>query len=729
MKKLLAIVFFAFILTPLSAQVYEVKSPNGSLTFRLTVGSDLKYSVTHGTTWLIIPSPIALRVNGGTVLGANPVVNNTQVNSVNTTITNLYGKNRTLDEVYNERRIDFNGNYSLIIRVYDEGVAYRFVTSLTGEMIVDFETATFNLAGTPSVFFPEADDAMTTWERSYLRFNSINEIAVNRFSVTPTMFSYPALGFRVLIAESDVFDYPGMYIQRTSSGMLGKWAAYPKTVADPDDIFKARKVLTRESYIAKTQGTREFPWRVVIVSTDDKDLLTNQLIYKLARPSVIQDESFIVPGKSAWEWWHDAILETTTIPSGTANLSYELYKYYVDFAAEYKLEYMTLDAGWKEEYLAEICQYAASKGVKIFVWDFINLAVEDPNRLAFLKAFGIAGVKIDFIDRDDQIAINWLESIAKRSAELGMMVIFHGVSKPTGLERTYPNIVNYEAIHGAEQSKWNATANPDYHLEFPFIRMLAGPLDYTPGSLRNIHVSQFNPIPVGIPNTMGTRARELAMYILFDQPLGYLCDSPTEYRSVPNFINFLSKVPTVWDETIPLAAEVGEYAVLAKRKGEEWYVAAMTNSEARQVEIDFSFLPTGEYFAEVNSDNEFTDINAKVMTREMVTISNTSKMTFDLVQGGAAVLRINNLITSIGEKRTSAFTVFIDQASTRLTIQSDHYLDTFYIVDAMGRMHDVIYPSKDQKEVSTDISTLPGGQLYLVYGKTSGGQRVAKFFK
>jgi alpha-glucosidase len=728
MKRLLVATLLTFFLTPLLAQVYNITSPNGNLTFSLTVGSDLKYTVTHGSTSLITSSAIALRVNGGTVLGANPVVANTQTTSVNNTITNLYGKNKTLDEIYNERRIDFNGNYSLVIRAYDEGVAYRFVTSLASEMIVDSETATFNLAGSPSVFFPEADAAMTTWERSYTRFNSISEIAVNRFSVTPTMFSYPSLGFRVLVAESDVFDYPGMYIQRTSTGMLGKWAAYPKTV-NPGDIYQARRVLTRENYIAKTKGTREFPWRVVIVSTADKDLLINQLIYKLARPSVLTNESYIIPGKSAWEWWHDAILETTAIPSGTKNLSFDLYKFYVDFAAENKLEYMTLDAGWKEEYLAQLCQYAAAKGVKIFIWDFINLAVEDPNRLAFLKTFGIAGVKIDFIDRDDQLANNWVENIAKRCAELGLMVIFHGCSKPTGLERTYPNIVNYEAIHGAEQSKWNATANPDYHLEFPFIRMLAGPLDYTPGSMRNVHVSQFAPITPGIPNTMGTRARELAMYVLFDQPLGYLCDSPTEYRKFPDVMGFLSKVPTTWDETVPLAAEVGEYAVLAKRNGEEWYVAAMTNAKARQVEIDFSFLPQGNFFAEVLRDNEFSDINAKVMTREVISVSNTSKLSINLVKAGGAVLRVNDIITGIEQERTSSFTVYTDQARTRLTIQSDDNLDTIYIVDVMGRMRDVIYTQKDQKEVSADISTLPSGQLYLVYGKTAGGTRAAKFFK
>ncbi|HCZ37685.1 MAG TPA: hypothetical protein DHV26_17335, partial [Cytophagales bacterium] len=390
---------------------------------------------------------------------------------------------------------------------------------------------------------------------------------------------------------------------------------------------------------------------------------------------------------------------------------------------------ITLDAGWSTDYAAQLCQYAATKNVKVFLWDFINLPVMNSNRLAQLKALGAAGVKIDLIERDDQIANNWVELIAQRCAELGLMVIFHGVGKPTGLERTYPNIVNFEAVRGAECLKWDQTANPDYHLEFPFIRMLAGPLDYTPGSMRNVHVSQFSPTPTGIPMSMGTRSHELAMYILFDQPLGYLCDSPTEYRKFPEVMGFLSKVPTSWDETIPLSAKVGEHAVLAKRKGEEWYVAAMTNSQARQVEIDFSFLPEGDYFAEVLRDNEFSDVNAKILTREVIVVNSSSTRTINLTKAGGAVLRINNLVTSVGVETKSTFTVSTDLARTRLTIRSDDNLDTIYIVNAMGRVYEVIYPQENLKEINTNIAMLPSGQMYLVYCKTKGGQRVGKFLK
>lgn len=728
MKRIVIVIFLSISLS-VWAQPYVVTSPDGNLVLSLNIGTDIKYTVSHNGTELITPSAIALTVNGGQVLGANPVVLNTGTRSVNNTITPLYGKNKTLAEAFNELTIIFDANYSLILRAYNEGVAYRFVTSLAGEITVDAETATFNLAGTPGVFFPEADASMHSWERSYYRYNSINQIAVNRFAVTPTMFSYPTEGLRVVIAESDLFDYPGMYVQRTSQGMVGKWAAYPKTVSEPDNIYAYHRVLTREVYIAKTQGAREFPWRVVIVSDDDKNLLTNQLIYKLARPSVLTNTDYIVPGKSVWEWWHDAILETTSIPSGLSNLSYDLYKYYVDFAAQYKIEYITLDAGWSTSYVAQLCQYAASKNVKVFLWDFINLPVENPNRLAQLKALGAAGVKVDLIERDDQVANNWVEQIAQQCADLGLMVIFHGVGKPTGLERTYPNIINFEAVRGAECLKWDQSANPDYHLEFPFIRMLAGPIDYTPGSMRNVHVSQFWPTPTGIPMSMGTRAHELAMYILYDQPLGYLCDSPTEYRKFPEVMGFLSKVPTSWDETIPLAAEVGEYAVLAKRKGEEWYVAAMTNTKARNVEIDFSFLPEGDFFAEVLRDNEFSDVNAKIMTREVIVLNQDTKRTFSLTKSGGATLRINSLVTGVEKEKPSHFSVFTNPSRTQLIVQSENNLDTIYIVDMAGRVHDVAYAYINQQEVCMDISILPNGQVYVVYAKDTKGQHVAKFIK
>jgi len=713
------------------AQQYEVKSPNNLLSISINVDGTISYQVSRNGTPLINSSAISVELNTGVTLGSSAEVSGTSTRTVDDDITRLYGKSATLKDNFNELTINFTQDYSLIVRAYNEGVAWRFVTAMAGDVIVNSETATFNFAGTPGVIFPEADIEMRSWERSYYTYGSINEIAVNRFCVTPALFTYQSEGIKVAVAESDLFDYPGMYLQRTATGMKGKWAQYPKTVSDPDNIYSYHRVTERESFLAKTKGTREYPWRVVIVTADDKDLLNTELIYKLAKPSVLTNTSYIKPGKSAWEWWHDAILETNSIPSGLNNLNYELYKYYVDFAAQYGLEYITMDAGWNTSYASQLCQYAATKNVKVFAWDFINMPIEQPGRLALLKALGIAGVKIDLIERDDQVAINWFENIAKQCADLGMMVIFHGCGKPTGLQRTYPNVVNFEAVRGAECDKWDDSANPDYHLQFPFIRMLGGPLDYTPGSMRNVHRSQFTPTGSGIPKSMGTRAHEVAMYVVFDQPLGYLCDSPTEYRKFDDVIKFISKVPTSWNETIPLSAEVGKYAVSAKRRDEAWHVAAMTNGDPRDVEVDFSFLPAGDFFAEIIRDNQSTDTNAKSITREIVPITNQSKITYHLSQGGGVVMAISNLtITGIADKVEKRFSVYQNAARTQLTVNTEEPLETVYIADVTGKILLTRDMSRENRlTTDIDISHLNNGQVYLVYGNTKTKAYATKFMK
>jgi alpha-glucosidase len=713
------------------AQQYNVTSPNGLLKMDLDVSSIIQYEVTHGENVLITPSAISLTLNTGLVLGKNAVVSSTERRSVNESIERIYGKNASLSDHFNELKIIFTENYSLIVRAYDEGIAYRFVTDLGGEVIVEAEEASFNFEGTPGVIFPEADGAMQSWERAYYTYESLEQIAAGRFSITPTMFTFASTGMKVVVAEADLFDYPGMYLQRDATNdFKGKWAQYPKTVSDPDDIYKYHRVLSRESYLAKTSGTRQYPWRVVIVSTDDKDLLNNELIYKLATPSVLTSTTWIKPGKSVWEWWHDAILETTQIPSGPNNLSFNLYKYYIDFAAQYNIEYLTMDAGWSTSYAAQVCQYAATKNVKVFAWDFINLPIENPARLTELKNIGFAGVKIDLIERDDQIAINWFEQLAQDCAERGLMIIFHGCAKPTGLQRTYPNIVNFEAVRGAECNKWDQTANPTYHVQFPFIRMLAGPLDYTPGSMRNVHQSEFTPIGTGIPKSMGTRAHEMAMYVMFDQPLGYFCDSPTEYRKFSDVMTFLSKVPTDWDQTLPLSASVGEYAVIARKKGEEWYVGAMTNSAGRDVEIDFSFLGAGEdKSAEVFRDIPATASNARAYTREIITVNNQSKVTFHLEPEGGLAIRVGEMITATDKSEAeTGIHISQDPEGNRLVIKSASDIRFVTIFDVSGRTfyHNAPQGRKLASEVSTE--SLKRG-MYIVTVETRTSMRAVKFLR
>ena len=462
--------------------------------------------------------------------------------------------------------------------MYNEGCAYRFITNLSGEVTVKAEVAQFNFAYKPKVYFPECDaderderdqagvlhkvhQGYRNFERLYKLYNSPADIPDGHFSVSPALFEWVGTDYKVVLTESDTYDYPGLYLESAGGNSVrGKWAAYPKEKLDsdpnnPNRMYSTHLVASREDFIARTTGTRTFPWRVVIVSDDDRSLLNNELVYKLAEPCRLTDTSWIVPGKSAWEWWHKAVLEGVDFPNGNKNLSLRLYKYYVDWAARNNLEYMTLDAGWKESYLKELCDYARERGVKILVWTWASCPNEYPGDwFARMHDLGVAGCKIDFFERNDQEAMTWGRKFAERLAELKMVAIFHGCPVPTGLNRTYPNILNYEAVRGAECNFWEHTITPEYHTRFPFIRSLAGPEDYTPGGLRNVTPEEFKPVDRDNtpPSNMGTRAHMLSMYVILDHWIGYLCDSPTEYDKNPELMDFLSHVPSVWDETVPL---------------------------------------------------------------------------------------------------------------------------------------------------------------------------------
>lgn len=717
--------FFLLITSVVHAQVYNVTSPDGRLTLRLTVSTTTSYEVLFDGQNVIAPSQISVTLSNGIVLGNGGTIQSTGEITVNETIALVHGKSETLTDHYTQRTVNFTDGYSLVVRAYNEGVAYRFETALPGSVNVMSEMANFNFTQDPSVIFPEADQNMYSWEREYISHTSLTNIStspINRFSVTPTLFTYDNKGIRILIAESDQRDYPGMYLERNGgSGVRGKWAYYPKTVTDPDNVYAYHRVTSRENYMATTTGTRTYPWRIVIVTDDDKQLLTNSIIFKLSPPQVLSSTSWISTGKSAWEWWHDALLENPQIPSGPSNLSFQLYQVYVDFAADYGLEFITMDAGWSDSFVAQVCQYAASKNVKVILWDFINLPVVNSGRLTQLKNYGAAGVKVDLIERDDQVAIKWVEKLAQDCADRNLLLVLHGCAKPTGLERMYPNIVNYEAVRGEECAKWDYTVNPNQRLYIPFIRMPAGPLDYTPGSMRNVHRSQFNPVPQGIPMTIGTRAHELALFVIFDQPLAFMSDSPTEYRKSPDAMRFLSQVPTSWDETLPLSAKVGEHAVIARRKGDEWYIGAITNEQARTVEIDFSFLPADESKrVEVYRDNEFTGVSAKLMEYEVITVTNQTRLSVNLSVGGGVAIRVRNSTVTGTDELSNNISVYQNEDGTRLTIEASERVESVTLIDMAGRTYHKRTILQQESLKDMDVSFLPRG-LYVVRVQTRSG--------
>lgn len=734
----LLIVLFCVQNVTVSAETYEVVSPDGKLKVKLHIDGATGYEVWCNDDNLLLPSSIALNLNDGTVIGAG-TVKNVERKSIDEVIPVLIGKNKELNDIYNELIVHYNENYDLVFRVYNEGVAYRFETNLAGEIIIKNEDAIFNFAGDPSVYFPEIY-SLDNWERPYVTYNSIADIGTDIFAITPVLFGYPESTYKVALLESNVFDYPGLYIQQNGrNSVKGMWAHYPETVENPDNIYDGHAPITRFDYIARTEGTRKFPWRVIVVSDDDLQLLNNELVYKLAEPQRLTDVSWIQPGKTSWEWWHKAMLTSNGkadpangIPAnGNDNLGFDLYKYYIDFASANKIQYLTLDAGWDEGYIYRLCRYAAAKNVKIILWTWAANAVNNKGWMAKMAAYGVAGLKIDFFNRNDQEAMNWPQSLAEEAADLKMVLLLHGCVVPTGLNRTYPNILNYEAVCGNESNFWNRHANPDYNLQMIFIRMLAGAIDYTPGSMRNKTKLQFYPVdlPNIVPSNAGTRSHELAMYIIYDQYLGYLCDAPTEYMKYPDILDFFSKVPTVWDKTVPLAAKVGEYAVVAKQSGDDWFVGGMNNWKGKTVSVDFSFLESGiNYKATVYKDGVNANSYATRYICEELNITKESKLDMDMANGGGFVVMIspdNASGINDPEKKSADIFAYVNQGKQILNIKSEIPVQSVKIFDISGRLLFDKESENANYSENIDISGWMKG-TYIVRVKTDVGTETLK---
>jgi alpha-glucosidase len=641
------------ILTPsfvkAAAQVYTLNSPDGKIKVKLSSGEQLAYELRFKNSAVLIPSAISMTI---------AQFNRPKQGSLKDLTDLTLGQRGTVKNVktvkgkgFNEIRINFSGHFAVLFRAYNEGFAYRFETDFKDSVVVKSELASFNLQGSPAAILQETDK-YTSWEGPYLSYASTTGIADGKMATTPALFNYTNNGIKVVVAEADQFSYPGMFIKKSGNQYLGEWAAYPtKTVMGSWGDFVS-VVKERASFLAKTSGKRTYPWRVVIVTDDDKTLLNNHLVAKLAKPTVPKDFSWVKPGKAAWEWWHDAMLPGAAIPSGMANRNTALYNYYVDFAAENKLEYVMIDAGWSNNYdvtkvnpkldVLEVISRAKEKKVGVFLWCVASTVMKDLNKsLDFIKSTGAVGIKVDFFDRDDQLAMEWMEEIAKATSDRHLMVDFHGCTKPTGMEVTYPNVVNYEAVRGSESDKWDYTIDPDHHLLMPFIRMLAGPFDYTPGAMRNKTKAAFKPIDPGLPSGQGTRAHELAMYVIYDQPLAMLSDAPTAYMKYPDVMKYLSAVPTVYDQTKVLSAKLAAYAMMAKRKDKDWYVGAMTNWTPRNLKLNFDFLSPGIlYTADIYQDGKHADVNAEEYEHQTVPVTSKTKMNLILAAGGGAAIMI-----------------------------------------------------------------------------------------
>ncbi len=518
-------------------------------------------------------------------------------------------------------------------------MAYRFETRRPGDITVTAEEASFRFGSNHLFYFPEETSFISHQERLYSKLR-LNEVSRGRFSGLPVMVEVPG-GPRVVITEADLLDYPGMDITGgpEANSLVGLFPAYPTKVELRRD--RNEHVLERADYIARTRGTRSFPWRVLVVAFRDADLLETDIVYRLASESAESDTSWIRPGKVAWDWWNANNIDGVPFRAG---VNTETYKHYIDFAAEQGIEYVILDEGWyrlgnlldvvPEMDMDALAAHARQRHVGLILW--VVWKTLDEQMEAALDRFaqwGVKGIKVDFMQREDQWMVNFYERVAREAARRKLLVDFHGAYKPTGLYRTYPNVLTSEGVVGLEHSKWSSDASPENAVTFPFMRMLAGPVDYTPGAMINATKSDFRPV-FNRPMSQGTRCHQLAMYVVFESPLQMLADTPSNYRREPDGLAWLRAVPTVWDETRVLAAEVGQFILVARRRGEQWWVGALTNWTARDLEVDLSFLAAGEYRADTYRDGPNADRVGVDSTRETQVVSARDRLRVHLAPGG-----------------------------------------------------------------------------------------------
>lgn len=630
------------------AQDYTLESPGKVNRVEVFIGENITYQVIHNNKTVLYPSAISMTINGQTY-GTSPKVRKALDRSVNETLKPVLKVKRAgIQDHYNELELQFSGRYSITFRAYDDGVAYRIVTSMKGEITVQQEHIEYNFGEDHVASFPVADGFFTHYERNYTTQN-MSALGNDEMSCLPLLVHLPN-GSKVAITESDVYDYPGFYLKKGTAkhSLSGVLPSYPKTYEQPDD--RDVRPVEREDFLAKTNGKRKFPWRLMVISDEDKDLVENELVYKLASPLKLEDTSWIQPGKVAWDWYNANNITGVDFESG---INTDTYKYYIDFASAHGIEYIILDEGWYDIKtndlvhpvptidMEELARYAENKKVGLILWVTWK-ALEDmlDPALAQFEKWGIKGIKVDFMQRDDQWMVNYYEKVARRAAEHKLLVDYHGSYKPDGLRRAYPNVVTREGVKGLEQHKWDGQmANPEYDLEMPFIRMLAGPVDYTPGAMRNAQKKNYF-ASFERPMSLGTRCHQLAMYVVYESPLQMLADSPSSYWKEPECMEFLSAVPTVWDDTKVLDAKFGDYLLVARQSGEEWYIGALTDWSGRDLEVDLSFLGDGEYSIDIYQDGKNAERHAEDFKRAKKKVTNQDKLKIQLASGGGWAARI-----------------------------------------------------------------------------------------
>lgn len=629
------------------ARIYDLKSPDGRNKVEIETDGNLNYSFLRDNTKLLNKSLLSMTVDGkewGINAKCKGVIRSSSNKEVVVPVPRRF---KTLRDNYNALTLNYKG-YNVEFRAYDNGIAYRFVSTDPKANEINAEVVNYNFAGNPRTYTQLTDRLQQWFEYNYTE-RAADSLPTDSLIILPMLARTDK--YNIMLAEADVYDYPGLYLRPGNCGLEGVLAAYPATEKTMENGNK-RYVDKREKFLVNNAGKRTFPWRVAAVCDNDAELLANEIVYLLASEKERNvDFSWVKPGKVLWDWWNCWNVYGVDFKAGKNTATY---KYLIDWATRNGLEYVLFDEGWSAPFdlltlapdvdMEEVCRYASEKGVGVLLWTkWVNLDRQMTEALDMMAKWGVKGIKVDFMDRNDAAMVNFYEKVAEETAKRQMLVNFHGSYPPDGMRRRYPNIMTREGVYGLENNKWSDRVTPKHDVLLSYIRQFSGPMDYTPGAMLNAHGDKFHAIH-DEPMSQGTRSHQVALYVVFESPLQTLADSPVHYDANPLSCGFIKKIPTVWDETVPLAGEMGEYVAVAKRKGNDWYIGAINGTEKPiHIDISLDFLPEGEWTITYHSDGVNSDIQAKDFKVETKRIAG-SAISIAMARGGGYAAIITNRV-------------------------------------------------------------------------------------
>lgn len=648
MKKIMFLLTFSFAFLFSSAQKYEINSPNGNLKAEIEIRDGIfAHLIKDGKSTVSLQN-ISLETRKVEGKNSSLKVEKTVQNSVNETVTPaIKEKAAVLINSYNEIEIKFNTGIGIAFRLFNEGLSYRFSTTAKDSLIIDRENLDILLGSNDSVRYQASSSFNSSYETPY-EHKIISEIEKEQLCHLPLLVEKQS-GIFVMISEADLYNYPGLWLKGTDDPKFSATnPPYPKKLNYSGSIYGHGQIAESENFIAKTVGTRTFPWRIFAVANNEKELIENNMVYLLSTPNILKDVSWIKPGVVMFDWWAKNNIYGVDFKAG---INTETAKYFIDYCAEQGFQYFLFDDGWcsKEDLLnevhglnmPEVTAYAKTKGVDVMLWViWHSLQHQWDEAFDRFEEWGIKGIKMDFMNRDDQQMVEFYEAVARKAAEKKMVVDFHGAYKPCGLRRKYPNVLTREALIEFEYNGWTNEVNPAHDNLLPYIRGFTGPMDYIPATMRNSTKDNFRPIG-DYPMGQGTRAHSLAMFVILNSPMTMLPDAPSDYKREQECTDFIAKIPVEWDETILLDGKIEKYTVLARRSGNNWFIGAITNWDARNIELETIFLKSGKYKLEAIQDGINANTRAEDYKKIEMDIITGQSIKLNLASGGGWIARIS----------------------------------------------------------------------------------------